>query len=651
MKMNHLRQIEKVYLHAFLLAACLLITAAGARAQTAIINLSLDRLDNKQARLYGPGGVDTTFSTKNAISMALNTSSTYSVEVNPDALVALVQFDLGQEGNITAVRWKDADESQTGGGFQALDASYHSIVGGYTLELTGAALSLNYADTDLGGIYLPEVWLSVMAGGANNLALFPGDYVLQTGASAQHGQGASQVSAEVQNASADAWGSAVKWRLQHPHGGSDPGWATLPAAFHSFGNSNKQLNLLGKDIYFDYAIDNKEVWIRPYNLQILESRSVSFFPGNLDLSIGSGDGLTASVAAIFEAAPAQIGDTVLWIDGDSSLTQSPIEIGGTWIARSGDTLRITGTATWLDLLASDNAVSFENVPVSKVAEGIVQYRLFPGDYLLKVTGTATRIEWDQGLDGEMGAWIYSDHYDPTIPVEQLHRRFFQQTDSSRTLSGYAQGFDLQALPQDEFSFIQIDPARRLLPKGDSSVRKLLPSSYMVDIVLQGESEPKYRCFIRNSNRKGGIEAPVLYKDLSQGGDPNAPDGEYPLEEIWARAGGVTWYGLPLPVTNYASNVYARLARKPSGGWHTLDNRLLKFQYDDEYQSADPLSLKIMDWQRNDLNTTLSLGINLSKNYGDNRYSFQLPGTVPSGHYVLEVTNEKDETFYLRFEVE
>jgi len=130
---------------------------------------------------------------------------------------------------------------------------------------------------------------------------------------------------------------------------------------------------------------------------------------------------------------------------------------------------------------------------------------------------------------------------------------------------------------------------------------------------------------------------------------------YPIITINLPIGIKSKGGL-LPYEFYEYNVfvgtnYAVLRKKMNAGYHQVPaNNILNFKYDAEYNSGN-ISYQIFSTNSVvPVNSTPSL----SKNYGDNRYSLNLGvvGTNPlnlnPGYYYLEVTNEKNEVFKLKF---
>ncbi|MCW3071743.1 MAG: hypothetical protein JWO44_1633 [Bacteroidetes bacterium] len=116
--------------------------------------------------------------------------------------------------------------------------------------------------------------------------------------------------------------------------------------------------------------------------------------------------------------------------------------------------------------------------------------------------------------------------------------------------------------------------------------------------------------------------------------------------------------LVLSKFKHPSNRCALLKKKLDGGYHNVTDGNLYFKYDEEYADTDgKLKFNIYD-QQNQLvasNSTMPSLIQPTVAYGDNRYSLNVlsctfGGTnrLSVGMYILEVVNEKNEKWYLRF---
>lgn len=88
--------------------------------------------------------------------------------------------------------------------------------------------------------------------------------------------------------------------------------------------------------------------------------------------------------------------------------------------------------------------------------------------------------------------------------------------------------------------------------------------------------------------------------------------------------------------------YGVLKKQLDGGYVQAVGNNLYFQYNEEYGTTGTVSYKIYDQS----NTVVLSNNNVTKQYGDNRYPVNVSGLT--GFYVLEVTNVKNEKWYLRF---
>ncbi|MGL4598996.1 MAG: hypothetical protein ACRCYO_15870, partial [Bacteroidia bacterium] len=124
---------------------------------------------------------------------------------------------------------------------------------------------------------------------------------------------------------------------------------------------------------------------------------------------------------------------------------------------------------------------------------------------------------------------------------------------------------------------------------------------------------------------------------------------------------VTNTPMPVVIANRNQTIpYATLKRKLDGGFYYVTNSNLRFKYDEEYADTDQqLQFVIYNDFNQNVASTAQLSANLLASvvtsYGDNRYAINITscqltpnGYLPSGYYVLEISNEKNERLYLRF---
>jgi hypothetical protein len=102
--------------------------------------------------------------------------------------------------------------------------------------------------------------------------------------------------------------------------------------------------------------------------------------------------------------------------------------------------------------------------------------------------------------------------------------------------------------------------------------------------------------------------------------------------------------------------YATVKRKLDGGFYEVKGSGLYFRFDDEYNDQNHhLEYHIYNSANTDVAPTLVPTVNNSalSYYGDNRFKLDLytsSAILTAGFYILEVRNEKNEPFYLRFKM-
>lgn len=91
--------------------------------------------------------------------------------------------------------------------------------------------------------------------------------------------------------------------------------------------------------------------------------------------------------------------------------------------------------------------------------------------------------------------------------------------------------------------------------------------------------------------------------------------------------------------------YAVLHKKLDGGYLWIPDGILRFQFEEEYaEDDDELNWKIYDARHVVRHDSRSFPVS----YGDNRYEIDIRSLVSQGFGVLEVINNKNEKWYLRF---
>lgn len=91
--------------------------------------------------------------------------------------------------------------------------------------------------------------------------------------------------------------------------------------------------------------------------------------------------------------------------------------------------------------------------------------------------------------------------------------------------------------------------------------------------------------------------------------------------------------------------YAVLNKKLDGGYVWIPDGVLRFQFEEEYpEDNDALTWKIYDARHIVQQDSRSFPVA----YGDNRYQIDIRNLISEGFGVLEVSNNKNEKWYLRF---
>lgn len=116
---------------------------------------------------------------------------------------------------------------------------------------------------------------------------------------------------------------------------------------------------------------------------------------------------------------------------------------------------------------------------------------------------------------------------------------------------------------------------------------------------------------------------------------------------------------PAPITIGFASVnksYAVIKKSLDGGYCSTDGKILYFEFNEEYKDTDAiLTYKITNLSTDrEVVMISSSGNNAPDTFGHNKYKIDLYDSgntpLPSGLYVLEVTNEKNEKWYLRFKI-
>jgi hypothetical protein len=100
----------------------------------------------------------------------------------------------------------------------------------------------------------------------------------------------------------------------------------------------------------------------------------------------------------------------------------------------------------------------------------------------------------------------------------------------------------------------------------------------------------------------------------------------------------------------ADNLFYTLKKKLDGGIYRVPKHNIYLKYREEYNTQE-FKFSIYNFDNSVLFTQNEISINTTTDYGDNRIVIPLDGvgaSLPSGYYTLEVVNDKNEKWYLRF---
>ncbi|TND09952.1 MAG: hypothetical protein FD123_634 [Bacteroidetes bacterium] len=132
---------------------------------------------------------------------------------------------------------------------------------------------------------------------------------------------------------------------------------------------------------------------------------------------------------------------------------------------------------------------------------------------------------------------------------------------------------------------------------------------------------------------------------------NWPKGKVRAQLSSIFVSGTVTHAIAIKKPTYRG--YATLRRKLDDNYYEAYNSIW-FKFDDEYNDVNHhLSYRVINASNQAvplINNTNNLGITY---YGDNRHKLDLyqlsnSAALPAGYYILEVTNEKNEVFVLRF---
>ncbi|MEM0999662.1 MAG: hypothetical protein AAGN35_21570 [Bacteroidota bacterium] len=434
--------------------------------------------------------------------------------------------------------------------------------------------------------------------------------------------------------------SNLVWRLP-----ADTSTSILPASYYALENKGSRLRLLPLSFYTEIAVANDSLRLPQLDRTLTNGGSVALFPGTYRLTSGTGKDRSADFILQLPAATGSLSDSVYFADGDSTLSRGEMLLGPGLIYSGSDTLYLAGRTVYLNLMETDQALNWLNGPDGFGGSGWASAALLPGDYRIGIAGQSAELRTQIDASGRWSARTYHLPEGTAAKVgSELHGRFYTRRTDSLNLRGMAVRFDLSQLSEYECRLDTLAGENGAIPNGDSSEFQLLPGEFLLRGNRVGELEVAVEWRLRLDNLRGGLATRLEWKD-HVGDQTSGTFAQFPPENAWLRQAALVIFNVPDgPKTKY-EKVYAVPDRKPSGAWYQIQDGFLHFRYEGEYDPGQ-LQVQIMDWRRNIVQSAAAL--NLQKSYGENRFSVNT-SSLAVGHYTLELTNEKNETFYIRFE--
>ncbi|NOQ74892.1 MAG: DNRLRE domain-containing protein [Crocinitomix sp.] len=148
------------------------------------------------------------------------------------------------------------------------------------------------------------------------------------------------------------------------------------------------------------------------------------------------------------------------------------------------------------------------------------------------------------------------------------------------------------------------------------------------------------------------ENPIPFSTVDES-DPSGDENR--VFHVFAKGNNVSIYNSYASFCGFLTiRSYADLTKKLDGGYYLAENGIVKFIYNEEYNDQDDeLTYTIYDATRNIAASDVTLAQTVV--YGDNRYDLDFSTftgdiVLENGVYVLEVKNEKNEKWYLRFKI-
>lgn len=194
------------------------------------------------------------------------------------------------------------------------------------------------------------------------------------------------------------------------------------------------------------------------------------------------------------------------------------------------------------------------------------------------------------------------------------------------------------------------------PPNTSIIKLNLPPFFVLHALLYNSGSSTYFEPVQNGDKirlnrlaNGAIELKKNFSSTPFYTDNTGYSGSlssivHVLSENDAMLNYLFSFGCPSPQI-----VYSRLKRKLDAGYYlSIDNKVY-VEYDEEYDDLDSeLTYRILVDDGTEYYPPSLAPVQIVK-IGDNRLEFEVDN-FPSGFYILEITNEKNETLKLRFKV-
>ncbi|MBI4646915.1 MAG: hypothetical protein HY738_10065 [Bacteroidia bacterium] len=176
------------------------------------------------------------------------------------------------------------------------------------------------------------------------------------------------------------------------------------------------------------------------------------------------------------------------------------------------------------------------------------------------------------------------------------------------------------------------------------------SYYILKVLHEGSEYPYLMSGIKFTFKveKSGIQM-KYFRNGQQLPPPTGVDFTISEDRLLFAKANLYYYNSTIIKTNASFGCiplsYCILQKKTDGGYYITNSCKLCFKYFEEYNDLDKsLSYKLYQLPDNDIPINQDMIIS----YGDNRFSMDISSLSEDILYILEVINQKDEKWYLRF---